>query len=163
MEKRKARVLIVFIMSLFNFSLCFAHEKIDTMCGIWVHVYGDNSYESLSIEKISFSEYLISYTCSFDHIHDMLEKFIMVSKNLLYIRRDNEEEFFVYLDYDRDSVYFLWNHAFPDSVYYDTELKRGSEVFNDELNQKKQKEYEDKLKQSILESIKQEIKNKKEE
>lgn len=156
MGNRKTKFLIVFIMCLLNFSLCFAHEKIDAMCGIWVHIYGDNSYVSLSIEKISFSEYLISYTCSYDHIHDMLEKGTVVSKNLIYIKRSDEEEFFIYLDYERDSVYFLWNHAFPDSVFYDTELKRGTEVFNDELNQEKQKEFEEELKKSVLDFLKKE-------
>ena len=155
MENCKTKFLIVFLICIFNFNLCFAHEKIDTMCGIWSHIYGDGSYDSLAIEKISFTEYLIMYTSSYDHVHDMIEKGIMVSKNLIYIKKSDDEEFFVYLDYDKDSVYFLWNHAFPDPVFYDTELKRASEIFNDEYNQKRQQEFEEKLKESVLESLKQ--------
>lgn len=154
MGNRKTKFLTAFILYLLTISACFAHEKIDVMCGIWVHEYGDNSYVSLTIEKITSSEYLIAYTCSYDHVHDMLEKGIVVSKNLIRIK-NNEDEFFVYLDYDRDSVYFLWNHTFPDSVFYDTELKRGTEIFNDELNHKKQKEFDEKLKKSVLDSLKQ--------
>ena len=155
MENCKTKFLMVFLICIFNFNLCFTHEKIDTMCGIWGHIYGDGSYDSLAIEKISFTEYLIMYTSSYDHVHDMIEKGTMVSKNLIYIKRSDDEEFFVYLDYDKDSVYFLWNHAFPDPVFYDTELKRASELFNEDYNQKKQKEFEEKLKKSVLESLKQ--------
>ena len=72
--------------------------------------------------------------------------------------KSDDEEFFVYLDYDKDSVYFLWNHAFPDPVFYDTELKRASEIFNDEYNRKRQQEFEGKLKKSVLESLKHQIK-----
>lgn len=155
MENCKTKFLMMFLICIFNFSLCFAHEKIDTMCGIWSHIYGDGSYDSLAIEKISFTEYLIMYTSSYDHVHDMMEKGILVSKNLIYIKQSDDEEFFVYLDYDRDSVYFLWNHAFPDDVFYDVELKRASEIFNDEYNQKKQQEFEEELKKSVLEYLKQ--------
>ncbi|GEM_PF-6686803 len=154
MENRGAKILILIVLNFILTFACYAHEKIDNMCGIWVHEYGDNSYVSLTIEKITSSEYLIAYTCSYDHVHDMLEKGIVVSKNLIRIK-NNEDEFFVYLDYDRDSVYFLWNHTFPDSVFYDTELKRGTEIFNDELNHKKQKEFDEKLKKSVLYSLKQ--------
>ena len=63
-------------------------------------------------------------------------------QKILYIKKSDDEEFFVYLDYDKDSVYFLWNHAFPDPVFYDTELKRASEIFNDEYNKKRQQEVE---------------------
>lgn len=154
MGRCKSKVLMVFLICIFNFNLCFAHEKIDTMCGVWSHIYGDGSYDSLAIEKISFTEYLIMYTSSYDRVHDMLEKGVVFSKNLIYIKPSDDEEFFVYLDYDRDSVYFLWNHAFPDS-YYDVELKRASEIFNDEYKQKKQQEVEENLKKSVLEYLKQ--------
>lgn len=153
MGRCKSKVLMVFLICIFNFNLCFAHEKIDTMCGVWSHIYGDGSYDFLAIEKISFTEYLIMYTNSCDYVHDMLEKGIMFSKNLIYIKQSDGEEFFVYLDYDRDSVYFLWNHAFPDS--YDAELKRASEIFNDEYKQKRQQEFEENLKKSVLEYLKQ--------
>lgn len=153
MANCRTKLLIVFIICLFNCNLCFSHEKIDSMCGIWVHVYENNFYDTLAIEKISFSEYLIVYTCSYDHVHDMLEKSTVVSKNLLYIKRSDEEEFFIYLDYDKNSVYFLWNHAFPDAVFYDTELKRGIEVFNDELAKTRQKEFDERLRKSILDSF----------
>lgn len=154
MENCKTKFLMVVLICILNFNLCFAHEKIDTMCGIWSYRYDDGSYDSLVIEKISFTEYLIMYTSSYDHVHDMIEKGTMVSKNLIYIKKSDDEEFFVYLDYDKDSVYFLWNHAFPDPVFYDTELKRASEIFNDEYNGKRQKEFEGKLKKSVLESLK---------
>ena len=155
MENCKTKFLMVFLICIFNFNLCFAHEKIDTMCGIWSYIYGDGSYDSLVIEKISFTEYLIMYTSSYDHVHDMIEKGTMVSKNLIYIKKSDDEEFFVYLDYDKDSVYFLWNHEFPDPVFYDTELKRASEIFNDEYTRKRQQEFDGKLKKSVLESLKQ--------
>ena len=161
MESCKPKVLTVFLICIFNLNLCFAHEKIDTMCGIWSYIWGDGSYDSLAIEKISFTEYLIMYTSSYDHVHDMLEKGVVVAKNLIYIKRSDDEEFFVYLDYDRDSVYFLWNHAIPDSYCnvfdssYDVELKRASEIFNDEYKKKKQQEFDEDLKKSVLEYLKQ--------
>ena len=73
----------------------------------------------------------------------------MVSKNLIYIKRNDDEEFFVYLDYDKDSVYFLWNHAFPDPVFYDTELKRASEIFDENLQSKKEAEFKRDIENSI--------------
>lgn len=161
MGRCKPNVLMVLLICIFNLNLCFAHEKIDTMCGVWSYIWGDGSYDSLAIEKISFTEYLIMYTSSYDHVHDMLEKGVVVAENLIYIKQSDDEEFFVYLDYDRDSVYFLWNHAIPDSYCdvadssYDVELKRASEIFNDEYKQKKQQEFEEDLKRSVLEYLKQ--------
>lgn len=149
MENCKTKFLVSFFIFIVNIGICFAHEKIDTMCGIWSYIYGDGSYDSLAIEKISFTEYLIMYTSSYDHVHDMVGKGSMVSKNLIYIKRNDDEEFFVYLDYDKDSVYFLWNHAFPDPVFYDTELKRASEIFDENLQSKKEAEFKRDIENSI--------------
>lgn len=133
----------------------FGNERIDTMCGIWAK---ENPYkktsESLAIERISESKYFVLYSDTNDHVLDMSQIGTVLSDNLIYIHKEEGEDFYVYLDYEENSVYFLWNHTEPSDEYYDTELKRVTELYDEELNKLKMKEFDENLKQGILKSIK---------
>lgn len=153
MENRGAKILILIVLNFILAFACYAHEKIDNMCGIWTWKNrAGTSYESVAIEKISDMEYFILYSSSADHILDISTVGTVVADNLIHIHKAAGEDFYVYLDYVQNSVYFLWNCTSP--CHYDAEMKPVSEVFNYELNQKKQEQYEEKLKKSVLDTFK---------
>lgn len=154
MEIHRSKLFLL-IISLFFSSLLFANEKIDTMCGIWSkeNPY-KNTYESLALEKISENQYFILYSDSNDHILDLSTFGTVINDQLIHIHKEEGEDFYVFLDYEYDSVYFLWNHTDPDSCYNDVELKRVTELYDEELNERKQLEYEERLKKSVLDYIK---------
>lgn len=153
MENYRCALLII-LLQLFYFQ-CFGNENIDTMCGIWSkeNPY-KKTYETLAIERISDSKYFVLYTDTNDHVLDLSQIGTVLSDNLIHIHKEEGEDFYVYLDYEENSVYFLWNHIEPSDEYYDTELKRVTELYDEELNKKKMTEFNENFKQSILKSLK---------
>ena len=157
MESYKTKFLIFLLLQI---STLFANEKIDKMCGTWTYRnerngYFLDNYWSLSLEKITDEEYFILYSSnSEDHVLDLSQVGTVISDNLIHIHKSEGEDFYVYLDYEENSVYFLWNHTEPSDEYYDTELKRVTELYDEELNKLKMKEFDENLKQGILKSIK---------
>lgn len=160
MDSNKTKLLILTILLFFISFYGYSNEKIDTMCGSWTHRNERNgkflsNYWSLSIEKISNDKYFILYASNAeDHILDLSTVGTVINDQLIHIHKEEGEDFYVYLDYEYDSVYFLWNHTEPDSCYNDVELKRVTELYDEELNERKQLEYEERLKKSVLDYIK---------
>ena len=158
MDSKCTKFLVLFII--FVNSMLFSNEKIDSMRGIWTHRNernGEflNKYWSLALEKISESEYLILYSSNAEnHKLDISEIGSVISDNLIKIRKDDGDDFYVFLDYERDSVYFLWNHTIPNDVYFDTELKRVTEVYDKELIKTREKLFEEKIKNGFMNSLK---------
>lgn len=153
MENNRFKFLAV-ILNLFITSLCFGNERIDTMCGIWSKEnHYRNTYETLAIEKLSENKYFILYSDSNDHILDISTVGTVINDQLIHIHKVEDEDFYVYLDYEYDSVYFLWNHTEPDAFYNDVELKRVTELFDEEHVKQKQLENEEELKKTVLDSL----------
>ena len=160
MESNKSRFLIVILFFIFFSFPVSANDKIDTMCGNWTHrnerhgKYLDK-YWTLSIQKISEEQYFILYSSNAEnHVLDLSEIGMVENDNLIKIHKDEGEDFYVYFDYQYDSVFFLWNHTYPDAEVGDVCLKRVTEFYDEELNNRKKEILEDNLKKSILDSLK---------
>ena len=151
MGSGKTKLLIVMVIFVTVCCMCFGNEQIDTMCGIWV--YPKDTGIVVALQKISEMEYFV--------VHLSLEGFFspniagvgtVVSDNMIHLTQDGSD-FYVFMDYENDSVYLLWNHTFPDGIYFDVELKRVTEVFDKELNEKKKVEEEEQMRKAFEEWV----------